>query len=182
MTRRTLRIVLLASFFLVGLGRAALGAEPARPRIAVLSATGVVDPFLANYVGGGIAAAQRTHAAAVLITIDTPGGLDSSMRQIVKAILAAPVPVICFTGPPGARAASAGTFIMLACPINAMAPGTNIGAAHPVGVAGAIEQGKVTNDAAAFIRSLADQWHRNADWAEKAVRNSISAPDDQALQ
>src|SRR5207245_5123873 len=88
---------------------------------------------------------------------------------------------IGYTAPSGARAASARTFIMLACPINVMAPGTNIGAAHPVGVSGAIESEKVTNDAAAFIRSLAERWHRNADWAERAVRDAISASDDQAL-
>src|SRR5437867_13177201 len=104
------------------------------------------------------------------------------MRQIVKAILAARVPVICFTGPAGARAASAGTFIMLACPVNAMAPGTNIGAAHPVGVSGAIELSKVTNDAAAFIRSLAERWGRDADWAERAVRDSVSASAEEALR
>jgi len=143
---------------------------------------GVVDPFVASYIERGIDRANSGGYTAALITIDTPGGLDSSMRKIIKSILASKVPVICYTAPSGARAASAGTFIMLSCPINAMAPGTNIGAAHPVGVAGAIEQGKVTNDAAAFIRSLADRWHRNADWAEKAVRDSISAPGDQALQ
>src|SRR5437773_11343596 len=116
--------------------------------------------------------AQADGAPAVLITIDTPGGLDSSMREIVQAIGASKVPVICYTAPSGARAASAGTFIMMGCPVNAMAPGTNIGAAHPVGVSGAIELDKVTNDAAAFIRSLADRWHRNASWAEDAVRKS----------
>jgi membrane-bound serine protease (ClpP class) len=118
----------------------------------------------------------------VLLTIDTPGGLDSSMRRIVKAILASSVPVICYTAPAGARAASAGTFVMMACPYNAMAPGTNIGAAHPVGVSGVIEQAKVTNDAAAFIRSLAQRWSRNADWAEQAVRQSVSASADEALR
>jgi membrane-bound serine protease (ClpP class) len=143
--------------------------------------SGVVDPFVASYIERGIDKAGADGYGAALITIDTPGGLDSSMRKIIKAILRSRVPVICYTAPSGARAASAGTFIMLACPVNAMAPGTNIGAAHPVGVAGAIEQDKVTNDAAAFIRSLADRWHRNADWAEKAVRQSISADDQAAL-
>jgi membrane-bound serine protease (ClpP class) len=153
----------------------------ATPEVVSLKLTGVVDPFVAKYIEHDLQNAADSHAAAVLITIDTPGGLDSSMRQIVKAILASPVPVICYTGPPGARAASAGAFVMLACPINAMAPGTNIGAAHPVGVAGAIEQGKVTNDAAAFIRSLADQWGRNADWAEQAVRESVSVSAEEAV-
>jgi membrane-bound serine protease (ClpP class) len=179
--RARLAAVLIAALALGVAGAAAAGAQAAAPQVVSLHLTGVVDPFVANYIAHDIQAAADEHAAAVLITIDTPGGLDSSMRKIVKAILASPVPVICYTAPPGARAASAGTFVMLACPINAMAPGTNIGAAHPVGVAGAIEQTKVTNDAAAFIRSLADQWSRNADWAEQAVRNSVSVSAEEAL-
>ena len=160
----------------------AAGAQGQGTRPVVLSAKldGVVDPFTASYIERAISTANSERDAAVLLTIDTPGGLDSSMRDIIRAILASKVPVICYTGPSGARAASAGTFIMLACPINAMAPGTNIGAAHPVGVTGVIENQKVTNDAAAFIRSLADRWHRNADWAEKAVRGAISASADEA--
>jgi membrane-bound serine protease (ClpP class) len=144
------------------------------PSVRVLKLDGAVDPFIAGYLEKGIAAAQRDGNAAVVIQIDTPGGLDSSMRGIVKAITASSVPVLCWTGPSGARAASAGTFIMMACPQNAMAPGTNIGAAHPVGVSGAIEQKKVTNDAVAFIRSLAEKNGYNADWAEDAVRNSTA--------
>jgi membrane-bound serine protease (ClpP class) len=175
-------IFLLASLALAGGGSAA-GVSVAPDRIVIsLKLTGVVDPFIANYVEKGIKEANTAGNAAVLLTIDTPGGLDSSMRKIVKAILGSHVPVICYTAPSGARAASAGAFIMLACPINAMAPGTNIGAAHPVGVSGAIEQDKVTNDAAAYIRSLADQWGRNADWAEDAVRNSVSIPAEEAVR
>jgi membrane-bound serine protease (ClpP class) len=157
-------------------------ATPAAPSPALLSLklNGVVDPFMASYVERGISAANRQGDAAVLLTIDTPGGLDSSMRHIIESILASRVPVICYTAPSGARAASAGTFIMLACPVNAMAPGTNIGAAHPVGVSGVIENEKVTNDAAAFIESLAHRWGRNAQWAERAVRDAISASSDEA--
>src|SRR5207253_9037637 len=135
---------------------------------------GVVDPFEASYIQDGISRAESEGAPAVLLTIDTPGGWDSSMRQITQAILNATVPVICYTAPAGARAASAGTFVMYACPVNAMAPGTNIGAAHPVGVSGVIESEKVTNDAVAYIRSLAERWNRNADFAERAVRDSQS--------
>jgi membrane-bound serine protease (ClpP class) len=177
-------VVLLASLLSLGTGFAAstAGAQSPAPQVVELKLTGVIDPFLASYVERGVEAARADHAAAVLLTIDTPGGLDSSMRQIVKSILRSPVPVICYTAPSGARAASAGTFIMLACPVNAMAPGTNIGAAHPVGVSGAIEQAKVTNDAAAFIRSLAERWDRNADWAEKAVRDSVSISDEEAVK
>jgi membrane-bound serine protease (ClpP class) len=168
-----LTAVALVTMAGVAAGAAGVGAA-ARPQVLGLSLTGVVDPFMASYVQRGIQAAAAGHDTAVAITIDTPGGLDSSMREIVSAILSSSVPVICYV-PPGGRAASAGTFVMLACPVNGMAPGSAIGAAHPVGVSGAIEQTKVTNDAAAFIRSLALRQGRNADWAEKAVRDSISA-------
>ena len=135
-----------AGTLLAAHGASAQTATP-RPVVLSLKLNGVVDPFMASYVKRGIGQANAEKDAAVLLTIDTPGGLDSSMREITKAILASNVSVICYTAPSGARAASAGTFIMLACPINVMAPGTNIGAAHPVGVSGAIENEKVTNDA-----------------------------------
>jgi membrane-bound serine protease (ClpP class) len=141
-----------------------------------------VQPLSATYVVDGIKRAERGHAAAVLLRIDTPGGLNSSMRSIIKAILNSKVPVVCWTGPQGARAASAGTFIMYACHYTTMAPGTNIGAAHPVGVSGAIMSTKVTNDAAAFIRSLAQERGRNADWAERAVRQSVAVSAEEALR
>jgi membrane-bound serine protease (ClpP class) len=153
----------------------------AAPTVTALELDGAVDPFVAGYLADGIAAADERADDAVLLRIDTPGGLDSAMRTIVKAILAARTPVLCWTGPSGARAASAGTFVMLACPVNAMAPGTNIGAAHPVGVSGAIAEEKVTNDAAAFARSLAERTGRNADWAERAVRQSVSLSAEEAV-
>jgi membrane-bound serine protease (ClpP class) len=184
MSRARATAAILITLAWVGAGAASARAQSStsRPTVLELELTGVVDPFMASFVERGISLAERNQDAAVLLTIDTPGGLDSSMRGIVKSILGSTVPVICYTSPSGARAASAGTFIMFACPINAMAPGTNIGAAHPVGVSGAIESEKVTNDAAAFIRSLADRWHRNADWAERAVRDAISAPAEDAVQ
>jgi membrane-bound serine protease (ClpP class) len=154
---------------------------PSAPTVTALELDGAVDPFIAGYLADGIAAADERGDDAVLLRIDTPGGLDSAMRTIVKAILAARAPVLCWTGPSGARAASAGTFVMLACPVNAMAPGTNIGAAHPVGVSGAISEEKVTNDAAAFARSLAERTGRNADWAERAVRQSVSLSAEAAV-
>jgi membrane-bound serine protease (ClpP class) len=154
---------------------------PAAPTVTALELDGAVDPFIAGYLADGIAAADERGDDAVLLRIDTPGGLDSAMRTIVKAILAARLPVLCWTGPSGARAASAGTFVMLACPVNAMAPGTNIGAAHPVGVSGAISEEKATNDAAAFARSLAERTGRNADWAEQAVRQSVSLSAEAAV-
>jgi membrane-bound serine protease (ClpP class) len=165
----------------LGAGMLQARADSSAPTVMGLQLTGVVDPFIANYIQGGINEANQRGDAAVLITIDTPGGLDSSMREITQAILSSKIPVLCYTSPEGARAASAGTFVMEACPVAAMAPGTNIGAAHPVGVSGAIEIEKVTNDAAAYIRSLAQQWGRNADAAEEAVRKATSWSADDAL-
>lgn len=149
------------------------------PTVKVLELDGAVDPFIASYLKKGIETANRAGDTAVVLRIDTPGGLDSSMRTIIKAIQSSHVPVLCWTGPSPARAASAGTFIMMACPENAMAHGTEIGAAAPVGISGAVEKEKVTNDAAAFIRSLAQNNGYNEGWAESAVRGAqaISAED-----
>ncbi len=143
---------------------------------------GVVDPFVADHITREIERADVAGATAVLLTIDTPGGLDSSMREITQAILNAGVPVIAFVSPSGARAASAGTFILLSAHIAAMAPGTNVGAAHPVGLSGAIASEKATSDAAAYIRSLAETRGRNAEWAVSAVRESVSASAQEALE
>jgi membrane-bound serine protease (ClpP class) len=159
-----------------------LAAASSAPAILALDLRGVVDPFTADYVRGGIASANADGAAAVLLQIDTPGGYDSSMRSIIQAIDASGVPVVCYVSPSGARAASAGTFILTACHIAAMAPGTEVGAAHPVGVSGAIESQKVENDAVAFIRAQAQLRGRNADWAESAVRSSVSVPAEEALR
>ena len=162
-------------------GDSAALAQPAKPVVVALDLRGVVDPFTANYVRDGIADAADRGAAAVLLEIDTPGGFDSSMRTIVRSILSSDVPVVCYVAPSGARAASAGAFVLMACPVAAMAPGTNVGAAHPVGVSGAIETEKVENDAVAYIRALAEQRGRNADWAERAVRDSASVSAEEAL-
>jgi membrane-bound serine protease (ClpP class) len=151
-------------------------------QVVALRLEGVVDPFEADYVAAGIQAASDEGATAVLLTIDTPGGLDSSMRKITQAILNSPVPVITYVSPEGARAASAGTFILLAGSVAAMAPSTNVGAAHPVGVSGVIESRKVLNDAVATIKGIAEARGRNAHWAEQAVRNSVSIPAERALQ
>ena len=178
--------VLAAAFLLAGAASMVFSAAPARAStqgaVVELHLDGVVDPFVANYLSSAISDANASHAAAVLILIDTPGGLDSSMRQINQAILGSHVPVISYVSPSGARAASAGTFIMMASPLAAMAPGTEIGAAHPVGVSGAIEQEKVTEDAVAYIRSLAQLHGRDADWAESAVREAASVSAEEALK
>jgi membrane-bound serine protease (ClpP class) len=142
---------------------------------------GVVDPFVADYLSSGIADAADAGAAATLIEIDTPGGLDSSMREITQAILNARVPVLCYVAPQGARAASAGAFVLMSCPIAAMAPGTNVGAATPVGLNGAVGSDKAVNDAAAYMRGLAEQRDRNADVAESFVRDATSISAEQAL-
>jgi membrane-bound serine protease (ClpP class) len=181
-----IRRVLAGAFLLAGAASMILSASPGRAStsgaVVELHLDGVVDPFVANYLSSAISDANASHAAAVVILIDTPGGLDSSMREINQAILASRVPVIGYVSPSGARAASAGTFIMMACPYAAMAPGTEIGAAHPVGVSGVIEQEKVTNDAAAYIQSLAQRYGRNAVWAASAVRNSVSVSAEEALK
>lgn len=174
------------------LGFVLAGALAAAPALAAaqqdgalvlhLELDGVVDPFVADYVQGGIDEAEERGAAAVLLTIDTPGGLVSSTRDITQAILNSRVPVICYVSPEGAQAASAGTFVLMSCPVAAMAPATNVGAAHPVGVVGAIESEKAENDAAEFLVSLAERRDRNAQWAERAVRESVSASAQEALE
>jgi|UniRef100_A0A7V6A337 membrane-bound serine protease (ClpP class) len=160
-------------------------ALPAPPRaVYVLPAAGSINPGLAEFIIAGIHTAEEEKAYALVIELDTPGGLDSSMRAINQAIINATVPVIVYVSPKGARAASAGMFITLAATVAAMAPGTNIGAAHPVSVGlGRMDKvmgKKVENDAAAYARSLAEERGRNAEWAEKAVRQSVSIDAKQA--
>ena len=179
---RTARLLLATACIVVGLAGSAHAQAPEPPTIVHLSLDGVVDPFTADYVEGAIGRAQDDGAAAVLLTIDTPGGLGSSMRQIVQAVLNAEIPVIGYVSPAGARAASAGAFILLACPVAAMAPGTNVGAATPVGVSGAVLTAKVTEDAIASIRSIAETRGRNADLAESFVRDATSVSAETALE
>jgi membrane-bound serine protease (ClpP class) len=146
-----------------------------------LELTGVVDPFMADYVRGAIQDANADGSPAVLLTIDTPGGLGSSMDEITQAILGSSVPVICYVSPEGARAASAGAFILMSCPVAAMAPGTNVGAATPVGISGLTLQKKVTNDAAASIRTMAQTYGRNEQVAESFVLDATSITATEAL-
>ncbi len=153
--------------------------------ILVVRVNGVVNPVMSEYISKNIDRADKDNAEAVVIELDTPGGLDTSMRSIVKKINASSTPVIVYVAPGGARAASAGVFITMAAHVAAMAPGTNIGAAHPVGVGGKMDKTmaeKAENDAAAYIISIAEKRKRNAEWAEKAVRESLSITESDALK
>lgn len=175
------------------IGRAALGAvlvalalatgaraQATEGPVVRLTLEGVVDPFVADYLTREIRGAED--AAAILLVIDTPGGLGSSMREIVQAIKASPTPVVCYVGPQGARAASAGAFILLACHVAAMAPATNVGASTPVGIGGVTLSKKVEEDAAASIQSLAEDAGRNGALARTFVTESRSITAEQALE
>lgn len=156
--------------------------------VVVVKISGAINPAVAEYISHEISEANAEQEALIVLHMDTPGGLDTSMRQIIKKIQSSHVPVASFVAPSGSRAASAGTFITIASHIAAMAPGTNIGAAHPVNMMGGGGEGeqaktmekKVVNDAAAYIRSLAELRKRNAHWAELAVVNSVSISAEEA--
>jgi membrane-bound serine protease (ClpP class) len=179
----------IASFFFLFLALASLfsvsfSADMKR-KVLVITVSGVINPVASEFIEKKINEANSTNAEALVIELDTPGGLDSSMRSIVKSMIGSAVPVAVYVAPSGARDASAGVFITMAAHIAAMAPGTNIGAAHPVTIGGKLGKTmaeKVTNDAAAYIRALAERNGRNAQWAEDAVRKSVSITDEQALK
>ncbi len=150
--------------------------------VVVLTYSGPIDSISAEYISRGIGEAEARGAVAVILQLDTPGGLDSSMRAIIQREMNARLPVVVYVAPRGARAASAGCLIVLGADVAAMAPGTNIGAAHPVTLSGGPVSEKIVNDAVAYARSLAAAHHRNEDWAEKSVRESASLAEPQALQ
>ncbi len=152
--------------------------------VYVTRVEGVINPATQEYFHSVIEKAKEANANCIVFELDTPGGLMKSMRMIVKDILNSPIPIVVYIAPPGSRAGSAGVFITYAAHIAAMAPSTNIGAAHPVAMGGDTSQTmieKVTNDAVAFIRSLAEERGRNVDWAEKSVRESASISEQEAL-
>lgn len=183
------------------IGKPALATKPTPESfVQVLRVEGVINPVISSYIEEGLTSAQNNGAAAVLIELDTPGGLLDATRSIISSIINSEIPVIVYVAPRGSRATSAGVFIMMGADVAAMAPETHIGAAHPVNVGGdtpalpekekgkkgandsSVMSEKMVSDASAYIRTLATERGRNAEWAEKAVRESVSLTSDEALK
>jgi membrane-bound serine protease (ClpP class) len=225
--RKILRFAFIAVLMATSAGMSAHGQERAAPvgDVIRIIVDGPISPVSADYIDKGLQEATDNNAALLILQLDTPGGLMTSTRQIVKSLLGAQVPVAVHVAPPGARAASAGVFVTMAAHVAVMAPGTNIGAAHPVNIGGRnplapkkdkdgdegkgrsaegedkqddeakeaekeepaldddnVMAQKVINDTVAFIRSIAEKQGRNADWAERAVRESVSVTEKEALK
>lgn len=178
MTKQLIRWLLLAII--------AVGSRSADAVVFTLEIDDVIHPVIAEYINDGLEQAEEENANAVIIQINTPGGFDTSMREIIEKILTSKTPVLVFVGPSGARAASAGFFILLSGDVAVMAPGTNTGAAHPVPLGGGkmdeVMQKKVENDAAAYIRSFVAQRGRNIELAEKGVLESRSFTEEEARE
>ncbi len=175
-------VVLLAAAVMAGLLPAP--ARAAAP-VATIPIDGVISPVTVRLVETALTRAQADGAGVLVIQLDTPGGLERSMRAICQRLLNAEIPVVVYVSPTGARAASAGVFITMAAHVAAMAPATNIGAAHPVSIGGGVDKEsmkKIENDAAAFARTIATERGRNAEWAEKAVRQSVSITEREAVK
>lgn len=182
--RKILTSIFIAALFIFT-GASFAGDD--KPSFDVITVNSAITPPIAKYILENIELSTKGGADGLIILLDTPGGLDLAMRDIAKSILNAPIPVIVYVYPSGARAASAGVIIAVSAHIAAMAPGTNIGAAHPVaiGIGGAMDKTmarKVENDAAAYVRGIAAQRGRNADWVERAVRKSESITAEDALR
>jgi membrane-bound serine protease (ClpP class) len=187
----------LAALALLAGAAAAKEAVPERAGpVAVARIDGTINPATSDYLQGAIREAEQLHASVLIVDLDTPGGLVASTRDIIQAMLASTVPIVIYVSPQGAWAGSAGTYITLAANIAAMAPGSSIGAAHPVGIGGTsprpktnakgeeappdYETQKAENMMAAFIESIAAKRKRNVEWAVKAVRESVAVTADQA--
>jgi membrane-bound serine protease (ClpP class) len=186
MIYRAIKTITLVGILFVMISNSYVNANSST--VVVLNVKGIINPVTSDYLANGIREAERLKATACVVQLDTPGGLDTAMRDMVQSIVNSKVPVIVFVSPSGARAASAGVFITMASHIAAMAPNTAIGAASPVSLGSEGEQEmsatmeeKVMNDAAAYIRSLASVHGRNVDWAEQAVRTAVSASETEAL-
>jgi membrane-bound serine protease (ClpP class) len=186
--KRKLLSLLYLTIWLAGLLSLIAGpvvAQAPSGGIHVLTVEGIINPPVSNYIERAMSQAIEQDARLIVIQLDTPGGLDTSMREIMQQFWASPVPVAVYVGPSGARAASAGLFLLVSSHIAAMAPGTNTGSAHPVGLGGETDEvmtAKVVEDAAATIRTIALDRGRNAEWAERAVRESVSATEQEALE
>jgi len=179
----TIRPRVLAGLTLIALALPIhASAQQEDPAILALRLEGVVDGFVADYIAEGVADATAGNRPAVLIEIDTPGGLGSAMDEISETILNASVPVLCFVAPSGARAASAGAIILLSCPVAAMAPGTNVGASTPIGLDGGDLAKKIANDAAARARALAETYGRDVETAESFVTEAASLSAQEAFE
>ena len=162
---------------LVGLALSGSAVAQEAHVVDVVELEGVIDPTTAGYLESKLDAAEDGGSEVVILQLDTPGGLDISMRDMVQRILRSPVPVVVWVGPPGARAGSAGVFLVYASHVAAMAPGTNLGAAHPVDLGGELaddRETKAVEDAAALLRELARERGRNAEFADAAVRESAA--------
>ena len=182
MRKGLLLFLLLSLFFVVGLkGKVAFSQE-----IIEIRVQGIINPPTAGFIKETIDNAEKKKAEALIILLDTPGGLDSSMRDIVKSIMESDIPIVVYVFPPGARAASAGSIILLSAHIAAMAPGTNVGAAHPVTIGkekvDKEMMKKVVKDAEAYARSIAMKRKRNVEWASRAVKESASITAYEALK
>ena len=178
--------IMLAGLLLTGIS--SVGAQEANRQVGLLEVDGTITPVMATYIGRGIERSAERGDSAVILRMDTPGGLSSAMDDIISDILASPIPVIVYVAPEGARAGSAGVYITYAAHIAAMAPATNIGSATPVQLGGESDDEetamdrKVVNDAAAKIRGLAEQRGRNAEWAEAAVRDAENITASEAVE
>ncbi len=177
-----MRKILLIFIALIFISTNIVLAEENETLVLKLKVEGAIDPIVADYVARGIDEVEKNNATALIIQLDTPGGLDLAMRKIIKDIQASSVPVVTYVYPKGARAASAGSFILIASHIAAMAPGTNVGAAHPVSIEGRDVSEKIVNDAKAYIKSLAKLRRRNVTLAESFVVNSTSITAEEALE
>lgn len=186
--RRALACLVLGAALLAVAGAAprdsAVGPVPGAPRVVAARLEGTVSPVMDDVLRAALERARRDGADAVLLEVNTPGGLESSMRTMIQRLLASEVPVIAWVTPAGAHAASAGVFLVMACDVAAMSPGTNIGAATPISMGGPMDSTlarKATSDASAFARTIAAQRGRNVRWAERAVREAIAASETEAV-
>jgi membrane-bound serine protease (ClpP class) len=182
MTRGRILILLAVLLLLAGVPARA---QTASGSVMVLEVEGVINPFSARYLQRGLSLAEERGAQALIVTLDTPGGLESAMREMVQALLDTSVPTVVYVTPGGARATSAGMFILLAADVAAMTPTTHVGAARPVSLGGEADEArdeKAISDAAALVRSIATARGRNAEWAEGAVRENLSVTADEALE